>query len=174
MSGHFIRIVSLLAVEILGLLSLTFTARAQAVNNITAVHCIVQSANLNFGVLNLRRSLPLAGEGEVRLVCQNTSPQIHRFAVSLAFPTMGSQTSTLLSAHGSLAVVFYQDAQHVMRWGDDLNGASALHIPLELGPSERKQLHLPVYASLHSMRNVVAGVYRTQIPITVTTSKSEP
>ena len=169
MSGHFIRIVSLLAVDIFGLLSLTFAARAQAVDNITAVQCIVQSANLNFGVLSLRRPLPLAGEGEVRLVCQNMSPQNHRITVLLAFPTMGSQTSTLLSVHGSLAVVFYQDAQHVMRWGDDLNGASAMHIPLELGPSERKQLDLPVYALLYSLRSVVAGVYRTQIPITVTT-----
>jgi spore coat protein U-like protein len=135
----------------------------------SAVHCILQSASLNFGRLNLKLPPPVAGEGEAMVACQNMSTEVRRVELSLAFATMGPQTALLQSSHGSLAVAFYRDAQFAWRWGDDRNGTAALHVTLELAPGERKELRLPVYALLHNPRDAAAGVYLTHVPVTLTT-----
>lgn len=133
------------------------------------VHCVLQSATLNFGRFNLQRSPPVAGEGEAVVACQNTATELRRVELALAFPTMGPQTALLQSGHGSLAMAFYRDAQFSVRWGDDRDGAAALRVLLELAPGERRQLRMPVYALLHNLRDAAAGVYLTHVPVTVTT-----
>lgn len=142
---------------------------AESEPDATAVRCILQSASLNFGKFGLKQPTPMAGEGEAVVACQNVSTEVRRVDVSLAFPSMGSQTAYLQSAHASVAVAFYRDAQFAWRWGDDRNGFTALHIPLVFAPGERKELRTPVFALLHHPRNAAAGVYRTQVPVTLTT-----
>ncbi|PUE31757.1 spore coat protein U domain-containing protein [Limnohabitans sp. Jir72] len=144
-------------------------ACAGALDDTSAVHCLVQSASLNFGRLNLQRPPPVPGEGEVVVACQNTASEVRRVTLSLTFPTMGVQTALLQSGHGAMPVVFYRDAQFAVRWGDDLNGAAALRVALDFTPGEHTVLRLPVYALLHSPRVVAAGVYLSHVPVTVTT-----
>jgi spore coat protein U-like protein len=169
MSRPATHIASVLAAGALGLLWLPGVTWAEAANDSAGVQCVLQSASLNFGRLNLQRAPLVAGEGEVRVACQNTAPEVRRVMLSMAFSTPGPQTAVLQSGRSALAVAFYQDAQHAVRWGDEQNGAGALHIGLELGPGERKQLQLPVYALLHSPRDAAAGVYLTHVPLTLTT-----
>jgi hypothetical protein len=135
----------------------------------SVVHCVLQSASLNFGRLNLQRAPPVTGEGEAVVACQNTATELRRVDLSLSFATMGPKTARLQAGHGTLAVAFYRDAQFAERWGDDINGAAALHVILELGPGERRQLRLPVYALLNIPRDSAAGVYLAHLPVEVTT-----
>ena len=169
MNRHAIRISSVLAASAIALLWSPCVTHAGPADDTSEVHCVLQSASLNFGRLNLQRPPPVAGEGEAMVACQNTATEMRRVELSLTFPTMGLQTALLQSSHGSLAVAFYRDAQFAERWGDDSHGAAALHVPLELGPGERRQLRLPVYALLHNPRDAAAGVYLVQVPITLTT-----
>lgn len=144
-------------------------ACAGALDDTSAVHCLVQSASLNFGRLNLQRQSPVAGEGEVVVTCQNTSGELRRVTLALMFPSLGVQTALLQSGHGAMPVVFYRDAQFALRWGDDLNGAAALRLALDFTPGEHSVLRLPVYALLHRPRVALAGVYLSHVPVTVTT-----
>lgn len=169
MSRHTLRIACMLAAGALGVLWRPGAAQAEADHDTAGVQCVVQSASLNFGRLNLQRSPWVVGEGAARVACQNNTPEVRRVMLSVAFPGLGPQTAVLQSGHSALAVVFYQDARHTVRWGDDRNGAEALHLGLELTPGERKQLHLPVYAVLHSPQHAAVGVYLTHIPLTLTT-----
>jgi spore coat protein U-like protein len=144
-------------------------SHAGPVDDASAVRCILQSASLNFGRLSLKRPAPVAGEGEAVVACQNVSSEVRRVDLSLSFATAGPQSALLQSSHGALGAVFYRDAQHSWRWGDDRNGAAALHVALEFGPGERKQLRIPVYALLHNPRDAAAGAYLAHVPVTLTT-----
>lgn len=169
MSPHAVRIACLLAAGALGVLWRPAAAQAEAAHDTVGVQCVVQSASLNFGRLNPQRSPWVVGEGAARVACQNNTPEVRRVTLSVAFLGLGPQTAVLQSGHSALAVAFYQDARHTVRWGDDRHGAGALHLGLELTPGERKQLHLPVYALLHSPQQAATGVYLTHIPLTLTT-----
>ncbi len=169
MRRHAIRIASVLTASAIPLLWTPCLTHAGTEDDTSAVHCVLQSASLNFGRLNLQRSTPVAGEGEAMVACQNTATEARHVELLVTFPTLGPQTAFLQSSHGSLAVAFYRDAQFAVRWGDDHNGAAALHVPLELGPGERRQLRLPVYALLQNPRDAAAGVYLTHVPVTLTT-----
>jgi len=140
-----------------------------AVHSTSAVHCLVQSARLNFGRLNLQRPPQVAGEGEVVVACQNTSSEGRRVTLSVLFPTAGVQTAFLQSGNEALAVVFYRDAQWTVRWGDDLNGAAALRVDMDFTPGEQRLLRLPVYALLHKPRTAAAGLYMSHVPVMLTT-----
>lgn len=133
------------------------------------VNCVLQSASLNFGRLNLQWRTPYAGEGEAVVACQNTASEARRVVLSMTLASMGPQSAFLQSSHGALAVTFFRDAPHEMRWGDDRNGAASQQFPLELGPGERRLLRLPVYALLHNPRDAPAGVYLTRVAVMLTT-----
>jgi spore coat protein U-like protein len=145
------------------------TSHAGPAVDASEVRCLVQSARLNFGRIHLKQPQRVAGEGEAVVACQNTSHDVRRVELSLSFPTIGPATGFLQSGRGTLAVAFYRDAQYSWRWGDDRNGADALRVTLELGPDERRQLRIPVYALLNRARDAPAGTYMTHIPVTLTT-----
>jgi Spore Coat Protein U domain len=161
---------SVLAAFVIVCWSCFVTVFAGVVEDTTAVHCLVQSASLNFGRLNLQRPSPVPGEGELVLACQNTSSESRRVTFSLALPSVGVQTTLLQSGRVAMPVMFYRDPQYAMRWGDDLNGAAALRVALDFTPNEHKVLRLPVYALLHSPRVAAAGVYLGHAPVTLTTT----
>lgn len=143
-------------------------AVASPTGDLAQVHCSLESASLNFGRLNLQQ-LRVVGEGEAVVVCQNSSTGVRHVELTLAFPTMGLQTALLQANQSTLAVAFYRDAQFAERWGDDRNGAPALHIILGLSSGERRRLRLPVYALLQNRHDAGAGVYNAHIPIELTT-----
>lgn len=145
------------------------TAFGGVVEDTSGVHCLVPSASLNFGRLNLQRPPPVPGEGELVVACQNTSSEVRRVMLLQAFPSVGVQTAFLQSGHVAMPVLFYRDPQYTLRWGDDLNGAAALRVALDFTPGEHKWLRLPVYALLHSPRVAAAGVYLGHVPVTLTT-----
>ena len=171
MTGHAIQGLRVLGAMALALLWAACASAADAADNSAEVNCLLQSASLNFGRLGLHRPPLVAGEGEMVVVCQNTATALRRVNLTLAFPTMGHATALLQSSHGSLAVAFFHDAQFAVRWGEDGKGLAALHIPLELGPGERKLLHLPVYALLQNPPGAPAGVYLVNLPVTVSSAQ---
>lgn len=142
---------------------------ADPLNDTLTVHCLVQSARLNFGRLNLQRPSPVAGEGEVVVACQNNSSEVRRVTLSVMFPSMGVQTALLQSGQGVLPVIFYRDPQFAVRWGNDLNGAGTMRVDMDFKAGEHSLLRLPVYALLHKPGNAAAGVYMSHVPVTLTT-----
>jgi hypothetical protein len=163
-----LRLVRLTACAVLSLCG-GWTVCAGGQDAAWAVRCLVQSGQLNFGRLNLQHTSPVTGEGEAVVACQNTSSDPQRVTLSLQFPSWQGQTARLQSGRSRLPVTFYRDAQFALRWGDDLQGADGLTVPLDMGPGESRVLRLPVYALLHTPRGVAAGVYLSLVPLKLMT-----
>jgi spore coat protein U-like protein len=142
---------------------------AAATGDLSQIQCVLASANLDFGRINTQRAAFITGEGEMVVVCQNQSVTARREELTLAFPTMGSQSALLHSGTSALPVMFYHDAQFAEYWGDDHNGASAMRVQLDLGPHEQQRLHFPVHALLQNRQGSAAGIYHSFIPVTLTT-----
>jgi len=140
-----------------------------ASGDLSQIQCVLASANLNFGRINLQQAAQITGEGEMVVVCQNLSVTARREELTLAFPTMGSQSALLHSGTSALPVMFYHDAQFTEHWGDDHNGASAMRVMLDLGPHEQQRLHFSVHALLQNRHDTAAGIYYSPIPVTLTT-----
>lgn len=129
------------------------------------IDCVLAGATLNFGNLDPRTRTTYPGVGEITVVCTNHSRVVRSAMLTLAFPTMGAQEARLQGRQEALAVSFYRDAHFTERWGDDRNGATALHITVEIMPGEQRRLRIPVHAQLQSPHGSTAGVYNTQVPI---------
>jgi spore coat protein U-like protein len=142
---------------------------AAATGDLSQIQCMLASANLNFGRINLQQTARIAGEGDMVVVCQSLSVTARREELTLAFPTMGSQSASLHSGTSELPVMFYHDAQFSELWGDDHNGASAMRVMLNLSPHEQQRLHFPVHALLQNRHDTAAGIYHSFIPVTLTT-----
>lgn len=128
------------------------------------IRCSLESARLDFGHLQWPLRTRYVGVGEITAICHNPSGGTRRAELTLAFPTMGRQGAVLRRSRGTLTLTFYRDPQLAERWDDNRNGAG---IVLELLPGEQRRLRLSVYAVLHADRNAEAGVYTTQLPITL-------
>jgi len=140
-----------------------------ATSDVSQIQCVLASANLNFGHINLQQAAHITGEGEMVVVCQNMSIAARREELTVAFPTLGSQSASLHSGMSELPVMFYHDAQLSKRWGDDRNGASSMHIMLDLASREQQRLHFPVHALLQNRHDSAAGIYHSFIPVILTT-----
>jgi len=142
---------------------------AAATGDLSQIQCVLASANLNFGRINLQQAARITGEGDMVVVCQNLSVTARREELTLSFPTMGSQSASLHSGTSELPVMFYHDAQFSELWGDDHNGASAMRVMLDLSPHEQQRLHFPVHALLQNRHDAAVGIYYSPIPVTLTT-----
>lgn len=135
----------------------------------TPVQCRVQSAQLNFGRLHAPQALQVIGEGEAVLSCHNTANNPRRVTLTLSFPTLGQQAAVLTQGPSALPVHFYRDAQLSQRWGDDLNGAAAWTLALDMAAAEHRLLHVPVHAVLFTARGMAPGLYLGRVPLTLST-----
>lgn len=168
MSYQTIRLASLSFATFIAVLWSACPALAGTEGDSTLVNCALQSANLNFGRIYLKRSPIVAGEGEAVVICQNIATEMRHIELSFTFPTLGRKNVALQSGRGSLAATFYRDAQFAVRWGDDHSGSASRNIPLDLAPGERRKLRVPVYALLQIPHDAASGSYLTQVPITLT------
>lgn len=157
-----IRVVCLLMV-------ISLCSAESSADDLAQIQCVMASASVNFGKINLKQNSYISSEGELVVSCQNLSTTVRREKLTLSFPTMGSQSMLIRSATGVLPVMFYHDAQFSEQWGDDRNGASALQVMLELAPREKRRIRFPVYVLLQNRRDTTVGIYHSTVPVVLTT-----